>query len=62
MGNQSKKRLIRRNLLGLKEFKLYLARLGDPLRNFKLRVTKIGFTCGRIILAAHRGRNGEGQD
>ena len=31
------KRLIPRNLLGLKEFRFYFTRLGDPLKIFKLK-------------------------
>lgn len=54
------KRLIPRNLLGLKELRFYFTRLGDPLKIFKLKIIKIGVTFGGIILATVQGKKWTG--
>ena len=59
-GAMEAKRLIPRNLLGLKEFRFYFTRLGDPLKIFKLRIIKIGVTFGGIILATVQGKKWTG--
>ena len=56
------KRLIPRNLLGLKEFRFYFTRLGDPLKIFKLKIIQIGVTFEESFWLQFRGRNGQGQD
>ena len=57
---RSKKKPIPRNLLGLKEFRLYLVRLGEPVNNFKWRVIRIVFSVRRIVLAAVQGKQWRG--
>ena len=54
------KRLITRNLLGLKEFRFYFTRLGGPLKIFKWGIIKIGVTFGGISLATVQGKKWTG--
>lgn len=49
-------------LLGLEECRVYFVRLGEPLKNFKQRVIRIGVSFRRIILSVVQGNRWTGQD